>query len=107
MKRIMLLVTAVLVTAAMMLAMAMPAFAAQRCTFNGSVVCHGGFGEGVPEGGGGSGSGGTLIQDSETGEYVVTGGGGFGGTVFEGGGGSGGRCTGNLFTGESDCTPGV
>jgi hypothetical protein len=104
----MLLVTAVLVTAAMMLALAMPAFAAQRCTFNnGSVVCHGGFGSGVPEGGGGSGSGGTLIQDSETGEYVVTGGGGFGGTVFEGGGGSGGRCTGNLFTGESDCTPGL
>ena len=104
MKRIMLLVTAVLVTAAMMLAMAMPAFAAQRCTFNGSVVCHGGSGSGEPEGGGGSGTGGTLIQEFETGEFVVTGGAGSGGGG--GGGGSGGRCTGNLFTGESDCTPG-
>jgi hypothetical protein len=130
MRRIMLLVTAALVMAAMMLAMALPAFANHTeghvgggggmCdvtedpgTGYNTGSCQGGQGGAIPgEPGGGltGGSGGHSTQDGATGDATTSGGGGGqrpaedeNGQPITDPGGSGYHCEQNVFTGEGDC----
>ena len=129
MRRIMLLVTGALVMAAMMAAMAVPAFAFH---FEGHVGGGGGmcdviedpgtgYNTGSCQGGGGSipgdpgggftgGSGGHGTQDGATGEATNSGGGGGQQIVYDESGqeiidpgGGGYHCEQNVFTGETDC----
>ena len=75
-------------------ALAGPASAERKCTFEGAVFeCRGGSVEGV--GGAGGGAGGHDSFDSGSGAFVTSGGGGFGGGPGFGqdGGGFGGHCT--------------
>jgi|SRR3712207_6623922 len=95
MKRILVLLTAALVMAAIMVALAAPAFAAfNHCTFDPVTLvsnCSGG------EGGQGGGLGQHRIENNSNGDLFYAGGHG------NPGGGAGGLCTGNLISGVS-CT---
>ena len=113
MKRIMMLVTAALVMAAMMVAVSMPAFAGGGGTPD---PCTSAFPNYGCSGGGGGGGGGAPSEPTgggygihyeanlESGEYTSSGGGGGGGPGLDGGGG-GEHCTGNIY-GEIQCVGG-
>ena len=99
MRRILMLLTVALVMAAMMVAMAMPAFAERTCSqpTSTTLVCTGGTGFG----GGNGGFGGKFAINEASGDFTISGGGG------QQGGGGGGRCTGNFYGGEEECKGGL
>jgi hypothetical protein len=104
MRRILLVLTAAMVMALMVVAMALPAFAGSggglHCTLDESGEyadsCQGGYGYGGGGGGGGSGQNYTAETNPPEGEPAVVHAGGYGGGGKhlgpEGSGGGGGRC---------------
>jgi hypothetical protein len=102
MRRILLVLTAAMVIALMVVAMAVPAFAKINCTPNGEgELCSpasGGYGDGGQDYGGNGGGGGahsTYDPNAPEGEphVVISGGNGFGGSDLQSdSGGGGGHC---------------
>ena len=103
MRRIIAVLCVMALMAAMVVVMAMPAFAKEQCGMEGTTfMCRGGSGSGG--GGSGGGSGGLFILNYQTGDIFLSGG---GGNMFQGPerGGYGGHCSGN-FNNSFDCSGG-
>ena len=101
MRRIIAVLCVMALMAAMVVVLAMPAFAKTNCDQEGTILtCRGGSGGGG--GGSGGGYGGIFIADYSTFQHANTGGVGFGGGGE--GGGEGGNCTkGSLKGNGSNC----